>query len=108
MISDKPKQNFKLTLDSGAFVDFYLRYVDNQRGWVYSMTYGTSFAIYNRRIVTSQNMLRAFQNIIPFGLACATKDGYEPVLQTDFSLKRAQLYLLNSSDVQQMETELYA
>lgn len=102
-------QSFKFGLDNGAVVDFTLRFVDNQKGWFYSVTYApTGFSALNRRLVATPNLLRAFRNILPFGLALTTTDGQEPVFQEDFVNGRAKLYLLNEADVTEAERVIHA
>lgn len=108
-INTDPYQNFKFGLDNGAVVDFTIRYSDNQKGWFYTVSYAAkSFTANNRRLVTSPNMLRAFRNILPFGLALITSDGQEPIFQEDFVNGRAKLYLLNEADVTEAERVIHA
>ena len=97
-LSNDAKQNIKLVLSDNSVADLTLEYSDNQKGWFYSITYGT-WSSYGRRLVTSPNALRAFRNIVPFGLACYTTDGYEPVDIDDFKNGRVKLYLLTIADV---------
>jgi hypothetical protein len=104
-ITDKTYQALGLVLADGSKVSMLLRYVSNQQGWFYTLSYG-SFSVSNRRIVTSPNMLRAFRDIIPFGLSCTTTDGYEPIFSTDFSEGRAKLYLLTEEDMTYVEEEI--
>jgi len=101
-ITDEPRQKHTLTLDDGSSVEFEIVYIRNQRGWFYSYTYG-DFVIVNQRLVVSPNLIRKYKNILPFGFACTTTDGYEPVNQDDFSTKRASFYLLNQEDVAAVE-----
>lgn len=102
VITIDPNQSMILNLPDGSSASFYMGYFDGQKGWFYSLTYGT-FALYNRRVVTGVNMLRGFRNLLPFGLSCTTKDGYEPIYQNDFSSGRASMYLLNTVDVELVE-----
>lgn len=97
------KQTAEFVLDDGGIVTFLMFYSPNQQGWFYSIQYG-EFISNNRRLVVSPNMLRQFRNRIPFGLACTSVDGYEPVYQTDFQNQRINLYLLSQADVLQAET----
>ena len=96
------KQTFTLVLSNGGQANLYLEYMEGQQGWFYSITYGTWSATYRRLVVTA-NMLRAFRNIIPFGLGLMTTDGYEPIFINDFQNGRAQLFLLDQSDVASFE-----
>lgn len=100
---DSAKQSLTLVLDSGTNVPMTLTYVPSQKGWFYSLTYG-DFGVTNRRLVVSPNCLRAFRDIIPFGLACLSLDGYEPIYQDDFSSGRITLFVLNEQDVVETET----
>lgn len=102
-----PFQKLALILDDGSKVDFSLQYITNQLGWYYSFTYG-SFAVNNRRLVTSPNMIRAFRGFLPFGLAVTTTDGLEPIYIDDFISGRASFYLLNSEDVADVEALIAA
>lgn len=101
-INSNPRQNLAVVLDDGSKITLTIHYSTNQRGWYYEISYGDKI-LNNRRIVTSPNMLRQFRNILPFGLACSTKDGYEPVFIDDFNNERASLYILNEEDVISVE-----
>ena len=86
-----PKQNHVFTLEDGTVINITFEFRANQIGWFMSLTYeGREFS--NRRIVTSPNMMRQFKDLIPFGFACSTKDGGEPIFQTDFSTNRAMRF----------------
>lgn len=104
-ITSDPVQSMTLKLDTGDSVILSLSYFESQRGWFYGITYGT-FAIYNKRVVTGVNMLRGFRNLLPFGFACITNDGYEPVFKEDFSNGRAKFLLLNPADINSVEDVL--
>lgn len=105
-ISDDVKQTMTFVLDDGSKVNLSLQYISANQGWFMSLVYGTVFSVSNRRIVNSPNMLRAFRNVIPFGIACIVTDGLEPIYQTDFSSLRATLYILNSTDIAYIENTI--
>ena len=103
-ISNRGKQTTQLLLDDGSVVVMELKYVDNNQGWMYSLTHSTSgFSVVNRRIVNSPNLLRAFRNVIDWGISCTTTDLQEPIFLDDFYTGRASLYLLNETDVSDIE-----
>ncbi len=102
-LTDDSKQLLNMTLDDASRVTMRINYIPAQNGWFYSLLYGT-FQVYNRRLVNSPNALRAFRQIIPFGLCCTVVDGYEPVYQDDFTSGRVTLYILNATDVLETET----
>lgn len=102
-ITEQPSQKVDLILpDNSVIKDFYMQYMDNNQGWFFGLTYGT-FVLNGMRAVVSPNILRAFRNVIPFGLGLNTIDGYESLFINDFSNGRASLYLLNANDVQAVE-----
>lgn len=106
-ITDAPNQNVVIVLDDGTKINLVLNYYSNQSGWFYSFNYNNGqFIVNNRRLVTSPNMLYAFQNIIPFGIAVTTTDGYEPIFIDDFITGRASFYVLNQLDVAGITTAI--
>ena len=105
-ISSDPAQTFSLTLEDGSSVQFTLVYRVQQLGWFYDLTWGT-FVLNGQRLVTGPNMLRQYQNIIPFGLGCVTSDLGEPLNQTDFTSGYATLFLLDSAGVGETEMAYY-
>lgn len=95
-----PNQNVVIVLSDGTSINLTMNYSAGQRGWFYSFNYNNGkFIVNNRRLVTSPNMLSAFENIIPFGFAVTTTDGYEPIFLDDFILGRASFYILESADI---------
>jgi hypothetical protein len=104
-ITDQPNQSLTLMLEDGTKIAMTLVYKENQAGWFYSLS-GGGLTVYNRRMVASPNLLRAFRDIITWGVACTTSDGYEPVFINDFSEGRAKFFLLNAEDVASVETQI--
>jgi hypothetical protein len=103
-LTSDANQSATLVLDDGTKVGFSIAYKETQQGWFYSITYGTVFNIKNRRLVNCPNVLRAFREVLPFGLACMITDGLEPVYIDDFVTGRAKLYLLSQDDIATAET----
>ncbi len=108
-ITADPNQKFKFQLADGTIIFFELHYVENQKGWFFSLQY-KEFALSNRRITCSPNLLRAFRKINPeFGIAVYTTDGnlmYEPIYLDDFSVGRATFFILDAADVLWVEANL--
>lgn len=96
-------QVLRVTLDDGTQFQLSLTYSSNQLAWFYSVVYG-NFSVNNRRLVVSPNMLRAFRNILPFGISCVSPDGREAIYQTDLTSGRISLSTLNTNDVIEAET----
>ena len=87
-ITDYPNQVLTLVLPGGTNIQFSLWYSDGQQGWLYSFTYGT-FSISNKRIVVGANLLRAFRNLLPFGIAVTTTDVVPPLQAITPALEEA-------------------
>lgn len=105
-ITASPSQTQTLILDDGTRIDLALYFRPMQFGWfLESLVYG-DFILNGTRIVTSPNILQQYKNLIPFGIACYTKDQQEPKLLQDFISGYAQLYLLSAAEVVQLSEYL--
>lgn len=103
--TNNANQKVVVTLDDGSSINFSLKYFENQLGWFYTLSYG-NFIRNSRRLVSSPNLLRAYRNILPFGLACIAVDGYEPTFLDDFSSGRVCVYILNAQDIIDVENDI--
>jgi hypothetical protein len=104
-ITDNPNQKLTLKTEAGDAVTLLLSYLEGQQGWYYSFSYG-SLSIQNRRLIAGPNLIRSLRFLLPFGFACTTEDGYEPIFKEDFQNGRAKFYLLNATDVEIVEDML--
>lgn len=55
----------------------------------------------------SFNALRQYKRLIPFGFAFVAEGSVEPFDINDFSSGRVSMYVLNSDEVKQIESEVY-
>ncbi len=106
-INSDPRQQFTLVGDKGEQISFLLYYLQSQTGWFFDIAYG-EFALSGARLTTHPNILRNYNNNIPFGLACVSEDGDEPLYIDDFSTNRIRLYLLSAADVEVVESEFFS
>ncbi len=103
-INSDSRQKFNFALESGIELTVILNYVDNQAAWFFSIASPVNgFAVTNRRLTNSPNILRAFRRIIPFGFACTVSDGEEPIYQQDLVSGRVSLYFLSPEEVLEVE-----
>lgn len=58
-------------------------------------------------LTTYPNLLRPWQNIVPFGFACTTLDGQDPVDSQDFVDGYATLFVLTAADVLAVEAQVF-
>jgi hypothetical protein len=105
-ISQDPKQRFDVVTEDNQNFELILEYSDQQQGWFYNITFG-DFALNGARLVTGINILRSYQNIIPFGISILTDDLSEPLFIDDFSTERVRMFLLTEAEVEQVETDFY-
>jgi len=105
-ITDEPKQSFDLILDDNTVYKFALEYNDLVQSWTYSLE-NENFTVFGRKLVASPNILRQFKNIIPFGLFVESTDLLDPFNIKDFSTGRISIFILNETEVDELEDALY-
>ena len=105
-ITSRPKQRRTHALENNETVDFYLYYLPRQQSWFYNFTY-KNLTVNCSRVVLTPNSLRQFKNIIPFGIAFTAEGFVEPCALDDFSNRRVSMFVLNSDDVKQVESEIF-
>ncbi|AWI10316.1 phage baseplate plug family protein [Ereboglobus luteus] len=107
-LSDSPRQRFSFVLEDNRRVDFTLQYVSQQRGWFFDLDCEDDFALSGIRLVSSQNILRPWRAIIPFGLAVVTLSEGEPMRQSDLADGTVKLYILEGTDIDYIENLCFA
>jgi len=105
-ITAQAYQRFALTGNPGQRTVATLRYLPSQEIWSLDIEYN-DFTLRGIAITQSPNMLRAYKNLIPFGLVCQTIDGLDPMFIDDFATQRARLYLLTADEVEEIEQGLF-
>ena len=105
-INNNPNQTHTLVGDNGEQIEFTMIYKETQGLWFMSVSY-ESFKVENVTITKAPNMLRQWQNIIPFGIGCGTTDKGDPYFLDDFSNGRASIYILSKEDVLAVESDFY-
>lgn len=105
-LANEPKQNVVMMVDN-IRITLNFQYKSNQLGWFFGFEYeGQSYQ--NIRLTTSYNILRAYRSWLPFGIACTTLDGLEPMDIDDFSNGYAKVFMLTKKDVETIESTYYA
>lgn len=105
-LTSEYKQNLTISIDTGKILKLNFRYSETQSCWFYEFTY-EGFRAGWYTLVNSPNMLREFQNILPFGIGCSTIDGQDPYFINDFTSGRAKVYILTKDEVFQIGRDLY-
>ncbi len=96
-------QSLILTLETNATIVLKLRFLPTQQAWQGSVTYGNIETI-RFGIVNTVNLLRQWDNLLPFGIMCFSQDEISPFQITDFTSLNGQaprntLYILNQTDI---------
>ena len=106
-ITNAAYQQLNLTGLPGIQIGMTLRFLPRPASWVMDISYNETL-IQGIGVVASLNLLRQFRNNIPFGISCIRADGLDPYQIDDFQLQRANLYLLDATDVAQIETDWFS
>jgi hypothetical protein len=104
-LSNDAHQVTHIVLDDSSVVDLSLDYLPAIQKWAFSLTYGT-FTIHNKILCLHPNILRQWRRTLPFGLACVANDNCEPFNIDDFINNRIQLYILDTTDILDIETNV--
>lgn len=90
----------------GIQVSLTLRFMPRIQTWNMDVSY-QDFLAQGIPILSCPNMLRQWRNIIPFGIACTNIYQLDPYTINDFINGNSSLFLLNASDVQGVENNIY-
>ncbi len=105
-LTANPKQSIKVQLDNGDVVQLNFVYRLNQRAWFFDVLY-KDFACYGVQLTNCPNIIRQFQNMLPFGIGCFVNDGQEPWFLNDFETGRVEVLVLDANDVDFVGQEIY-
>lgn len=105
-ITDNPIQTMTLTGNARQRIKLTMRYMPSQQSWFMDVVYN-DFRVYGLQVVANVNLLRNYQNIIPFGFVCTTEQQIDPYRLDDFLTGFAKLYLMNKQDVINIEEAFF-
>lgn len=105
-LNSDPFQKIVLTGNAGQRITMNIRYLPTQSLWIADFELG-DFIIRGITIVSSLNILRNYNNIIPFGIYVTTTDGQDPRGVNDFESESALMYLLSADEVREIEGALF-
>jgi len=105
-LTDQPKQQSTVVLPDGSQVSLYLEYRSQSAGWVLDVAWQT-FGVNGLRLTASPNVMRKWQNIVPFGLAVLTAGNAEPVTLAALADGTTTLLLLDPTDIAQINATAY-
>lgn len=109
-LTSSPSQTFNIPDPvTRKTIYFTMRFCPRVAAFFLDIEY-EGFSAKSLRLVRGMNILSRHINVLPFGLAVAVKDNYEPFLINDMVSGRVSLYLLTHEeclDVQQMIVDGY-
>ncbi len=105
-LTNEPKQRHQLILENRETVNFRLYYSLRQQAWYFDFEY-KDLVVNCSKVVLSPNTLRNFRKIIPFGIGFMADSYVEPFSIDDFSSQRVKMYILNQTDVEEVEKTVY-
>lgn len=102
-ITSDSKQLMTIPLDNNqGEIEFRLYYLATQYSWYYDFTY-KNYTSNGNKVVLNPNALRHLRKILPFGIAFYAEGNIEPYKQDDFLTGRVQMYILNPTDIEELE-----
>lgn len=104
-ISNDASQITVPVLSDGTRITLTLNYLPTIQRWGMEIAYG-DFSVKSIILCNHPNIMRSWRNLIPFGIGCSTLDGADPFNIDDFSSGRATLYVLDSTDVSNIEDKI--
>ncbi len=105
-ITNDASQQLILTGIPGIQITMTMRFMPRIQQWMAGFSYGT-FSAQGIPVLGNLNILRQWKNVIPFGISCVCKNGLDPYTVDDFANNAADLFLLNSDDIAQIEADWF-
>ena len=105
-LTDAASQQTIVTLDDGTYMTLLLEYFGGIQRWMYSISHPL-ITLNAQNLCQSPNLLRPYRTQIDFGLACTAADFVDPVTINDFINGRVALYVLNATDIANIESSIY-
>lgn len=105
-LTDDPMQQFVLDGIPGVQINATLRFMPRIQNWIMGITWN-DFIAQGIPVLCGPNILRQWRNIIPFGIACTNINQLDPYTLNDFSGGNSSLYLLDSSDIGEVESQFF-
>lgn len=105
-LSDEADQLTKVVLADGSVAIFEFIYLPTIERWSFNVSH-PDITVNCMILCAGANVLRDFRNIIPFGLGCYSTDGADPFYIEDFKSGRITLFVLDESEVDYFETNVF-
>lgn len=101
-LTQDSKQKFSLIGELNQRIDVEFYYLPTQQGWFFNLSYD-GLIINGAQLVAHPNILKSYENILNFGIACISETGLDPTFIDDFVEGRINIYLLNEEEKNSIE-----
>lgn len=104
-LTDAADQLMTIILDDSSVVQIEIIYRSGIQRWIANVTHPL-LTLEGLNLCFFPNMLRAWRNVIPFGLMVTSTTGLDPMNLEDWVNNNNQLFVLNAAEVAQVETDI--
>ncbi len=111
-LTDAADQTTTLILPDNTAATLRLRYRPRTKRWLADVGYpnatldGKPFQANGIDVCCFPNVMRAWREILPFGIAFLTADFTDPMVVEDFASGRVTAFILNADDVLAVEANV--
>lgn len=106
ILSDDADQLAFFPLADGSLLQLEFVYRPGIQRWTVNVTHPL-LTLNGYVLCVSANILRQWRNLIPFGIAVTSSDGYDPVDINDLTNGRVSVFILTAAEVQLAESEIF-
>ncbi len=105
-LTDQSDQLTQVILPDGSVLQIELLFMAAIERWILNVSHPL-LVTQGITLADFPNLLRSWRNLVPFGVACQTVSGQDPVNVEDFVNGNAALYALDAADVQAVEQTVF-
>ena len=105
ILSSRADQKAFIPLADGSLLQLEFIYRPGIQRWTVDVTHPL-LTLTGYILCVAPNILRQWRNLISFGIAVTSTDGYDPVEINDFVDGRVSVYILSSAEVSLVESEI--
>lgn len=106
-ITDAANQKMTIPLADGTNLILVLVYRPAIQRWTADISH-PQLVMNGYNICLGPNIVRQWRNVVPFGIACTSNNGLDPMQIEDFTNGTCQLFILSAAEVLQVETDILA
>ena len=105
-LSGDASQKLTVVNEDSLAIDLVFRFLPSQNIWLYNVIQ-EDFRANGLTLVVSPNTLLKFHNLILFGIACISTDGFDPYKIDDFSSGRISVFVLTQEEKNSVTEDIF-